>query len=408
MVEKEVSFVFHLLISTSPLSNGGINPFRFSLPSNFALLMWRSFILCYLSLGPVGSQGDGAVQFVAKSKKHASTLVDVLKVKLGTTPFMVCIGEPAISGEPSDDRAAKRVKRDPAVVKTAVIPAAGFGTRLFPASRSIRPKALFPVIDTDGFAKPLILYLVEQCIKAGIEDVIIVVGPGEQVQRVKEIFMPVPPALYKALKPHMREYADRIAKLQHRVRIAIQHEPKGFGDAVACAPVEPNCPFALLLGDVAFRSEDAERSCLKQALRAFQKEPTKSVISVTQVPLAQAGSYGVVNTAKASLKPGMTSEIERIVEKPDPSAAEQLASEGKCNIVLGPYILTAAVMTQLTADVESDRRTGGEIQLTSALESILEKEGMNALLIDGNAMDTGNPLEYSRTISAMTSDAKAP
>lgn len=351
----------------------------------------------------VGSQGDGAVQFVAKDHRSAVILKNILRQKLGTEPFIVTIG-----GEVSE---VANGKVSPVLnpvtnrlrVHTAVIPAAGFGTRLFPASRSIRPKGLFPIVDTDGFAKPLMLHLVEQCANAGITRIVIVVGPGEQEERVRDVFAPVPNDLYKALKPHMRNYADQIAQLSSLIEIAVQHEPKGFGHAVACAKIEDDCPFALLLGDVVFKSFDSEKSCLRQTIDAFESYPNRSVIGVTQVPVSAAGAYGVVRTARKDWSSRTRVPIQEVFEKPDNSKAEKLSYGGKCNIVLGPYVFTPTLMEELRKDVDADRRQRGEIQLTSAMVTVLEREGMDSLCLDGEALDTGNASEYIRTFARLGS-----
>lgn len=349
----------------------------------------------------VGSQGDGSVQFIAKDRKCAKALIEILKSKLGTVPQLVTLGETQTT---KDTKAPprKRLKAEhDSKVRTAVIPAAGFGTRLFPASRSIRPKALFPVIDTDGFAKPLLLCLVEDCARAGIERVIIVVGPGDQEQKVREVFSPVPKHLYTALKPHMRAYADRIAKLAPLVELAIQEEPKGFGHAVSCADVGTDSPFLLLLGDVLFRSNDASQSCVQQVLAAFESDPARSAIGVTSVPISQSVQYGVVKTADRARIDCKNVSIEKLVEKPDLKEAEECARNGVCDIVLGPYVFTPSLMSQLKKDVLMNKTERGEIQLTSAMITVLEAEGMNAVRIDGEALDTGNATEYARTISKL-------
>lgn len=343
------------------------------------------------------------MQFVAKDRNHAQTLSNLLRCKLGTEPIIVTIGQES----PQEDanitslqKPRNEVQRFENV-RTAVIPAAGFGTRLFPASRSIRPKALFPIVDADGFAKPLLLHLVEQCAAVGIERIIIVVGPGDQEEHVREMFGPVPKDLYGALKPRMREYADKIVQLSALVEITVQPRPKGFGDAVACAKVEEDCPFALLLGDVAFTSKTPGRPCLRQVLDAFQKEPSKSVIGVTQVPVSEAGCYGAVCISKDDWGSSTRVKIHEIVEKPSSRKAEDLSVGGHCSIVLGPYVFTPALMRQLRKDVREDRRHGGEIQLTPAIEAILREEGIDALHLDGEALDTGNAQEYVQTIARM-------
>lgn len=357
----------------------------------------------YSSKHAVGSQGDGSVQFVAKDHESATMLTRLLREKLGTEPYLVKIAHAGAERETTNAIQAFREIPLRPLVHTAVIPAAGFGTRLYPASRTICPKALFPIIDDDGFAKPLLLHLVEQCARAGILRVIIVTGPGAQKERVEEVFAPISAALDNALKPAMREYAKEITKLSSMVEIAVQEKPRGFGHAVACATVEEDCPFALLLGDVALKSSLQEKSCLMQAISEFESNPSRSVIGVTQVPVSEAVSYGVVGTAEADFGLSTRVPIQEIIEKPSMAKAEELGQNGKCSIILGPYIFTPSVMKELRNDVEADMTTGGEIQLTSALEKVWEREGMDSYCLRGEALDTGNAAEYVRTLTKLAS-----
>lgn len=350
----------------------------------------------------VGSQGDGSVQFVARDYECAQALDEVLRRILGTEPYIVSIGQNPATEESftACEESSPFPELRARSVTTAVIPAAGFGTRLFPASRSIRPKALFPIIDDDGFAKPLLLHLVEQCVNAGMTKVIIVVGPRDQ-DSVREVFSRPSGELFDALKKPMKEYAEKIAELSSVVEIAVQEEPNGFGHAVSCADIEDEDPFMLLLGDVAFKRMKGHDTCLNQVLDAFEEDPTRSVIGVTQVDVKEAGAYGVVRMEEC--RPGFHGRIgvSEVVEKPDSTTARNLSRDGKCWIVLGPYVFTPALMKQLRRDVALNRRSRGEIQLTSAMVNVLEEEGLDCLCMKGEALDTGNATDYSRTIEKL-------
>lgn len=328
------------------------------------------------------------------------TLAELLKQKLGTDPYIIQIGTQThnldINGVAIESPTTPACDR--ATVDTAVIPVAGFGTRLFPASRSIRPKALFPVVDTDGFVKPLLLHLVEQCANTGMKRVVVVVAPGEQEERVLEMFQPVPADLYKALKPHMQAYADRIVELGSIVEIAIQREPNGFGDAVACAGIGEDRPFALLLGDVVFKWAKGEKSCLHQTIDAFEEDTSRGVIGVTEMSMTEAEVYGVVRLATEDWGRKSRVAIQEVVEKPNFEKAAELSREGKCRVVLGPYIFTPALLRELRKDVKADKREKGEIQLTSAMMTVLGTEGLDCLCLNGEALDTGNGVGYVRTI----------
>lgn len=184
----------------------------------------------------VGSQGDGTVQFVARGEMEAAEIIFKLQSFGMPSAHMLTLGRAAENGngtvEGATLEASMAVSKPPVLrrVTTAVIAAAGFGTRLFPASRSIRPKSLMPVIDSDGFVKPLLLYIVELCVRESMEQVVIVVGPAD-VERVHELFTAPDPGLAKAIakKKHIAEYAMRIATLADKVKIVVQDTPEGFG-----------------------------------------------------------------------------------------------------------------------------------------------------------------------------------
>eukprot|EP00178_Gracilaria_changii_P000556 TRINITY_DN106_c0_g1_i11.p1 TRINITY_DN106_c0_g1~~TRINITY_DN106_c0_g1_i11.p1 ORF type:complete len:656 (+),score=81.50 TRINITY_DN106_c0_g1_i11:1646-3613(+) len=350
----------------------------------------------------VGSQGDGAVQFVAKSKEAAQHLIAVLSDKLMANPFLVTIGnlnhtdsETVPIAYPQKEL-SKQQK-----LHTAVIPAAGFGTRLYPASKSIRPKALFPIIDSDGFAKPLLLHLVEHCARAQMQRIIIIVSPGEQESRVRDVFDPVSSELYKALKPRMREYADRIVNLRKLIEIDTQSSPRGFGHAVSCAKLGEDEPFLLLLGDVAFEAGLMNKPCVQQVLDAYNQNPSKCVIGLTQVATSEAGAYGVAKVRGDMRSNGERVAIESIMEKPNLEEAKSLSCGDVSNIILGPYAFTPLLMELLREDVETDKQLNGEIQLTPTINSVLEKEGIDAILLDGSAYDTGNAVGYRKTIGKL-------
>lgn len=142
---------------------------------------------------------------------------------------------------------------------------------------------------------------------------------------------------------------------------------------------------------------------MRQALDAFEEDRTRGVIGVTAVDVSEAGAYGVVRvTGKDWARRGRV-QVEEVVEKPDRTKAEELSRDGKCWIVLGPYVFTPTLMRQLMRDVEEDRREKGEIQLTSAMARVLDDEGLDCLCLQGEALDTGNAAEYVRTISKLNS-----
>lgn len=185
----------------------------------------------------VGSQGDGTVQFVARGEAEAQELIFKLQSLGMPSAHLLQLGKVAAPGgtdTATDDSAALAALPVQRRVTTAVITAAGFGTRLFPASRSIRPKSLMPIIDSDGFVKPLLLYIVELCIREGMEQVVIVVGPSD-VERVRELFTEPEAGLAKAIskKKHIAAYAKKIAELGEKIKLVVQDTPEGFGTYIS-------------------------------------------------------------------------------------------------------------------------------------------------------------------------------
>jgi UTP-glucose-1-phosphate uridylyltransferase/mevalonate kinase len=356
----------------------------------------------------VGSQGDGTVQFVARGAKDASQLILALHALGLPSTHTLEIGNES-SGKCNGVAAAPRMEVDKLPVarsvKTAVITAAGFGTRLFPASRSIRPKSLMPIVDSDGFVKPLLLYIVELCVLEGMEQVVIVSGPSD-VERVRELFSAPEPGLAKAIakKKHIAEYAERIAALADKIKIVVQDTPEGFGHAVSRASehLESDEAFALLLGDVVFKVPQNVSSCLRQCLDIFERDPqSRSVLGVSDVSLEEAGAYGVILAQDDDDVPAL--KVLDFVEKPDREQAIALASDGICKIVLGPYVFTRKVMDALLADVAADARLSGEVQLTPAVARVMDEDGLLAVSLVGQSLDTGNPQEYASTMVELAS-----
>ena len=155
-------------------------------------------------------------------------------------------------------------------VRKAVIPAAGFGTRLFPATKATK-KELFPVIDRDGIAKPAILLIVEEALNAGIEEVIIIVQEDD-LDDFKSFFNEqISIENYNKLPRHFQDYARRLLEIGRHVTFVTQTAQEGFGHAVYCArEAIGDEPFLLMLGDHLYRS-NTDRSCAQQLLDAYQQ-----------------------------------------------------------------------------------------------------------------------------------------
>jgi UTP--glucose-1-phosphate uridylyltransferase len=260
-----------------------------------------------------------------------------------------------------------------AQLKKAVIPVAGLGTRFLPATKA-QPKEMLPLVD-----KPVIQHVVEEAIRAGIEDIVLVTGRGKQaIENHFDVAYELEDALQRRGRLADLELVRGITRLASFAYVR-QGEPLGLGHAVLCARTAVgDAPFALLLGDDVFDEADP---VLGPLLDAYQ-QTGKSVVGVQRVPHAQVSRYGIVN---ASVEDRAYWDVGTIVEKPDPGDAPSDFA------VVGRYVLAPEIFEHL-ARIQPG--VGGEYQLTDAL-SILAREGrLVAASIPAKRFDTGNKLDY--------------
>ncbi len=284
-------------------------------------------------------------------------------------------------------------------IKKAVIPAAGFGTRLFPATKVVK-KELFPIIDKDGRVKPVIQFIVEEAISAGIEEVGIVVQPEDKRTFIDLFKFPPKADLFEKLSPENQEYSKYLVDLGDRIKLLTQKEQQGYGHAVYCAKEwVNNQPFLLLLGDHIY-SSDLKKSCARQVLEVFQ-EVNKSVIGLTTMPaeiIQKAGCVTGVWQEKDSIL-----SLTQIYEKPSVEYARQhLRVEGIAEdeflCVFGLYALTPKIFDLLEENISNNFRERGEFQLTTCLEKLREVEGMTGYVVKGKSFDIGMPNAYWQTM----------
>lgn len=262
-------------------------------------------------------------------------------------------------------------------IRKAVIPAAGLGTRFLPATKSM-PKEMLPIIDT-----PIIQFVVEEAIAAGIDDIIIITGRGKKA--IEDYFDTSPELeshLFKNKKyALLREIKDISALVDiHYIR---QKEPKGLGDAVLKAEKHVgNEPFAVLLGDDIIK---AEIPCIKQLTNLFGRY-NKSIIAVEEVPKEKVSSYGMIKGREIE---EFIYRIEEIIEKPG-------LEEAPSNIgTVGRYVLTPAIFDCIK---ETKPGSGNEIQLTDAIKLLMEKEEVFAYSFKGKRYDAGDKTGYVKAI----------
>lgn len=328
----------------------------------------------------VGSQGDGTAQLIARSEADQQRAVEILEMDLGLSAYKLHL------------RAGSRVRK-------ALIPAAGFGTRLFPATKAVK-KELFPVIDRDGIAKPAILYLVEEALEAGIEEVYIITQ-AHDLQDFENFFRhQVSLENFNKLSRPFQDYARRLLEIGQQVHFVIQEFQEGFGHAVFSARESlEDEPFILYLGDHLYRS-NIEKSCTQQLLEAYNQHGT-SIVGLRRTPESMIANFGTVGGAW--IEPEKLLYISEFSEKPTIDYARQNLRipdlpEHEYLTVFGQYIIQPAVFTYLEEHIRNNVRERGEFQLTSALDRLRKDEGFQGLVIDGIRFDIGLPEYYLETL----------
>ena len=329
----------------------------------------------------VGSQGDGAAQFIVKDEQNQQKIIEIIERNF---PQM---------------QALKLTIHAERKVRKAIIPAAGFGTRLFPATKVVK-KELFPIIDRDGRAKPIIMAIVEEAISAGIEEVGIVVQKGDRA--LFEDFFKAPPSkeLFNKLSPQNQEYSQYLQELGSRITILTQDEQEGYGHAVFCTKAWVNDePFLLLLGDHVY-SSNTEISCARQVLDVYE-QVNQSVVSLTVMPAEIIHKAGCVTGIWQ--EPDSILSITQLYEKPDIEyARKHLHMEGMADdqflAVFGMYVLKPKIFDFLEEHINHNIRERGEFQLTSCLDRLRQEDGITGYLVKGQYFDTGMPEFYRQTI----------
>lgn len=335
----------------------------------------------------VGSQGDGSVQFLAKDKACQQQIIDYLNSR-GMKAYPLTI---------------KPVH----TVRKAIIPVAGFGTRLYPASRSLK-KDFFPIPDKDGIVKPVVLILLEELVKSGLEEVCLVLGSEEERQKYREFFeTSLSEEHLSKLSPEMQEYENRILAIGKKLKYVYQKEKRGFGHAVfQAANFAKNEPVLLLLGDTLYRS-DSNKPCALQMIEQYEQY-NKLMVSIHSIPLAEVSHYGILSGTWEDKNETILA-ISQMNEKPKASYAEEFLGvkgkdgEKKYMAVFGQYIITPEVFAQLQQDILNSEDSNKEIELTAALDKVREQYGMLGVQLQGRMYDMGN---YSAFINCVSEFSK--
>lgn len=269
-------------------------------------------------------------------------------------------------------------------VKKAVIPVAGLGTRMLPATKAI-PKEMLPVVD-----KPLIQYVVNECVQAGVKEIILVTHASKNsIENHFDTSFELEATLEKRVKRQLLEAVQQICPKDVTIMHIRQGVANGLGHAIMCAlPLVGENPFAVVLPDVIIDDvhSNPKKDNLADMVAKFNTSRVSQVM-VEQVPQEDVSKFGIVDLEGKSLAPGESAKIHKMVEKPPlEDAPSDLA-------VVGRYVLSEKVWDLLGVTMPG---AGGEIQLTDAIDKLMEHEQVDAYYMKGKSHDCGSKLGYMK------------
>lgn len=267
------------------------------------------------------------------------------------------------------------------MIKKAVIPAAGFGTRMLPATKS-QPKEMMPVVD-----KPVIQYVVEEAVASGITDILMVISKGKRA--VEDHFDRSYELEAQLEEKGKQELLDSIRRISNMATIHFvwQKELNGLGDAIRYAKLHVgNEPFAVLLGDTIM---DSMGNPVTLQLIEQYEHTGASVVAMERVPMEKTSRYGIID---GELVGEGLYKAKSFVEKPKPEDAPSDLAIG------GRYVFTAEIFDYLE---RTGRGVNNEIQLTDAMRAMLAQHPMYGYLYEGTRYDVGNTLDFIKTNIAL-------
>ncbi|ELR63765.1 UTP--glucose-1-phosphate uridylyltransferase [Photobacterium marinum] len=267
-------------------------------------------------------------------------------------------------------------------ITKAVIPVAGLGTRMLPATKAI-PKEMLPIVD-----KPLIQYIVNECVVAGIKEIVLVTHSSKNaIENHFDISYELEATLEKRVKRQLLDEVQSICPSDVTIMHVRQGHAKGLGHAVLCAqPLVGDAPFAVVLPDVILDEYTADQTSDNLAAMVQRYEKSSfSQIMVEPVPLANVSKYGVVDCGGVELKGGDSFSMTAMVEKP---AVEDAPSN---LAVVGRYVLSSKIWDKLAITPPG---AGDEIQLTDAIDMLMTEEVVEAFHMTGKSHDCGDKLGY--------------
>lgn len=265
-------------------------------------------------------------------------------------------------------------------IRTVVIPVAGLGTRLLPASKAI-PKEMVTVVD-----KPVIQHVVEEAVAAGMTKIVLVTRSGkEAIENHFDSHFELETQLEQKGKITLLKAIHEIIPQNVELLSIRQPRAAGLGDAIRCAaPAVGNEPFAVMLPDVLFSTHDDARWNMKTMIDAFSQSGHAQIL-VEKVPVTLVDQYGIVDCGVRTLDIGASARVCNMVEKPSVKTAPSNLS------IVGRYVLPPSIFELLKT---TGKGAGGEIQLTDALLKLMAQSSMQALMMRGRSFDCGNKLGF--------------
>ena len=268
-----------------------------------------------------------------------------------------------------------------------IIPVAGLGTRMLPATKAI-PKEMLTVAD-----KPLIQYIVNECVAAGIKEIVLVTHSSKNaIENHFDTSFELETMLEKRVKRQLLEEVRSICPKDVTIMHVRQGNAKGLGHAVLCGrAVVGNEPFAVVLPDVVLAEFSANQKMenLAAMIKRFN-ETGHSQIMVAPVPMDEVSSYGVADCNGVEIPVGGSAEIVKMVEKPSKEEAPSNLA------VVGRYVFSSAIWDLLE---KTPAGVGDEIQLTDAIDMLIEQETVEAFHMTGKTFDCGDKLGYMQAFT---------
>ncbi|MBY5978963.1 UTP--glucose-1-phosphate uridylyltransferase GalU [Ferrimonas balearica] len=269
-------------------------------------------------------------------------------------------------------------------LKKVVIPVAGLGTRMLPATKAI-PKEMLPLVD-----KPLIQYIVNECVAAGFKEIILVTHASKNaIENHFDTSFELEATLEKRVKRQLLDAVQNICPKDVTIMHVRQGIAKGLGHAILCAqPLVGESPFAVVLPDVILDEHTADQARENLAAMKARFEATRhSQVMVEPVPMSEVSKYGVADCKGEELKPGQSTAMTQVVEKPP-------VEEAPSNLaVVGRYILSEQIWPLLA---RTPAGAGDEIQLTDAIAMLMDEQVVEAFHMTGKSHDCGDKLGYMK------------